>query len=102
MRRGIISVISAAMFGLTAGAVWVYLRGERFTEKTGSPDLLAQCCAFQLDSEYRIRERHIGSDSTWQALEVRRLVGADRRLSRQPADLAGRDIPEIRGLGAIG
>jgi len=26
--------ISMAMFGLTAGAVWVYLQGERFTEKT--------------------------------------------------------------------
>ena len=32
-------VISLAMFGLTAGAVWVYLQGERFTEKTLSYDL---------------------------------------------------------------
>jgi spermidine synthase len=32
-------VISLAMFGLTAGAVWVYLRGERFTAKTLSYDL---------------------------------------------------------------
>ncbi len=32
-------VISIAMFGLTAGAVWVYLRRERFTEKTLSHDL---------------------------------------------------------------
>jgi len=32
-------VISLAMFGLTAGAVWVYLKGERFTEKTLSYDL---------------------------------------------------------------
>jgi hypothetical protein len=32
-------VISAAMFGLTAGAVWVYLRGERFTEKSLPGDL---------------------------------------------------------------
>jgi len=31
--------ISMAMFGLTAGAVFVYLRGERFTEKTLSHDL---------------------------------------------------------------
>lgn len=31
--------ISMAMFGLTAGAVWVYLRRERFTEKTLSYDL---------------------------------------------------------------
>jgi hypothetical protein len=32
-------VISLAMFGLTAGAVWVYLKGERFTAKTLSYDL---------------------------------------------------------------
>ena len=32
-------VISLAMFGLTAGAVWVYLRRDRFTEKTLSYDL---------------------------------------------------------------
>jgi len=32
-------VISLAMFGLTAGAVWVYLKGARFTEKTLSYDL---------------------------------------------------------------
>ncbi len=32
-------VISLAMFGLTAGAVWVYLKRERFTEKTLSYDL---------------------------------------------------------------
>jgi spermidine synthase len=32
-------VISLAMFGLTAGAVWVYLRPIRFTEKTLSYDL---------------------------------------------------------------
>jgi hypothetical protein len=31
--------ISMAMFGLTAGAVWVYLRHDRFTEKTLSYDL---------------------------------------------------------------
>src|SRR5688572_28415646 len=32
-------VISLAMFGLTAGAVWVYLKGERFTGQTLSYDL---------------------------------------------------------------
>ena len=32
-------VISIAMFGLTAGSVWVYLRGERFTAATLSWDL---------------------------------------------------------------
>ena len=31
--------ISIAMFGLTAGSVWVYLRRERFTEATLSHDL---------------------------------------------------------------
>lgn len=32
-------VISLGMFGLTAGAVWVYLRRARFSEKTLSYDL---------------------------------------------------------------
>jgi hypothetical protein len=32
-------VISLAMFGLTAGAVWVYLKAGRFTGKTLSYDL---------------------------------------------------------------
>jgi predicted membrane-bound spermidine synthase len=31
--------ISMAMFGMTAGAVWIYLRQDRFTEKTLSSDL---------------------------------------------------------------
>src|SRR5918999_6250762 len=31
--------ISMAMFGLTVGAVWVYLRRDRFSEKTLSYDL---------------------------------------------------------------
>jgi hypothetical protein len=38
--------ISMAMFGLTAGAVWVYLRRDRFTEKTFSYDLSYYCGAF--------------------------------------------------------
>ncbi len=39
-------VISTAMFGLTAGAVWVYLRGARYTEKTLSFDLAHYSTAF--------------------------------------------------------
>ncbi|HEV2716219.1 MAG TPA: hypothetical protein VGU64_13215, partial [Terriglobales bacterium] len=39
-------VISMAMFGLTAGAVWVYLRGARFSEKTVSYDLSYYSAAF--------------------------------------------------------
>lgn len=38
--------ISMAMFGLTAGAVWVYLRRERFTEATLSYDLAHYSMAF--------------------------------------------------------
>jgi hypothetical protein len=38
--------ISMAMFGLTAGAVWVYLRRERFTERTLSYDLAHYSAAF--------------------------------------------------------
>jgi hypothetical protein len=50
--------ISMAMFGLTAGAIWVYVRGERFTRETLSDDLtyysslfalsIAACFALQL------------------------------------------------------
>ena len=36
------------MFGLTAGAVWVYLRGERYSEKTLSFDLAHYSMAFAL------------------------------------------------------
>ncbi len=39
-------VISMAMFGLTAGAVWVYLQGERYSEKTLSYDLAHNSLAF--------------------------------------------------------
>ena len=39
-------VISVAMFGLTAGAVWVYLRRDRFTEGTLSHDLTWFSTAF--------------------------------------------------------
>ena len=38
--------ISMAMVGLTAGAVWVYLRRDRFTEKTLSYDLSYYSAAF--------------------------------------------------------
>jgi len=38
--------ISMALFGLTAGAVWVYLRRDRFTEKTLSYDLSYFSAAF--------------------------------------------------------
>jgi hypothetical protein len=41
-------VISIAMFGLTAAAVWVYLRGARFTAKTLSYDLAYYSGAFGL------------------------------------------------------
>ncbi|CAL1240485.1 hypothetical protein [Candidatus Methylocalor cossyra] len=40
--------ISMAMFGLTAGAVWVYLHRKRFTPKTFSYDLAHYSAAFAL------------------------------------------------------
>lgn len=43
-------VISLAMFGLTAGAVWVYLRGDRFSEETLSDDLAGMAAAFALST----------------------------------------------------
>jgi hypothetical protein len=42
--------ISMAMFGLTVGAVWVYLRRDRFTEKTLSYDLSYFSTAFALST----------------------------------------------------
>lgn len=41
-------VISLAMFGLTAGAVWVYRKGSRFGEKTLGNDLSYFTTAFSL------------------------------------------------------
>lgn len=40
--------ISMAMFGLTAGSVWVYLKGDRYTQKTLSYDLAYFSAAFAL------------------------------------------------------
>jgi hypothetical protein len=42
--------ISMAMFGLTAGAVWLYLRRERFTEATLSYDLSHYSTAFAVST----------------------------------------------------
>src|SRR5437667_12850496 len=42
--------ISMAMFGLTVGAVWVYLRRDRFTEKTLSYDLSYFSTGFALST----------------------------------------------------
>ncbi|MBN2328613.1 MAG: class I SAM-dependent methyltransferase [Candidatus Omnitrophica bacterium] len=42
--------ISIAMFGLTAGAVWVYHKGKRFSEKTLSSDLTYYSSAFALST----------------------------------------------------
>jgi hypothetical protein len=41
-------VISAAMFGMTAGAVWMYLRRARYTQETLSHDLAWMSSAFAL------------------------------------------------------
>jgi spermidine synthase len=41
-------VISVAMFGMTAGAVWVYLRRDQFTENTLSHDLTYFASAFAI------------------------------------------------------
>lgn len=42
--------ISMAMFGLTAGAIWVYLKGKRFTEATLSDDLTYYSSLFALST----------------------------------------------------
>ena len=43
-------IISIAMFGLTLGAVWIYLRGDRFTEATLSRDLAYFSAAFAVSA----------------------------------------------------
>ncbi len=43
-------VISASMFGMTAGAVWVYLRRARYTRETLSFDLAWMTSAFALST----------------------------------------------------
>jgi hypothetical protein len=43
-------VISMAMFGLTLGAVYIYLRGDRYTEETLSDDLAKLSAAFALST----------------------------------------------------
>ncbi len=43
-------VISTAMFGLTAGAVWVYLRGARYSPRTLSFDLAHYSALFGLST----------------------------------------------------
>lgn len=43
-------IISIAMFGMTAGAVWVYLQRDRFTETTLSRDLAFFTTAFALST----------------------------------------------------
>lgn len=42
--------ISMAMFGMTAGAVWLYLRRDRFTERTLSYDLAHYSMAFAVST----------------------------------------------------
>src|ERR1041384_7632490 len=43
-------VVSAAMFGMTAGAVWVYLRGQKYTRDTLSHDLSLFTTGFALST----------------------------------------------------
>ena len=71
--------ISMAMFGLTVGAVWVYLRRDRFTEKTLSYDLSYFSTAFALSTLFclivqmsltPIVSRSITSILTWAELAI--------------------------------
>ncbi len=47
-------VISMAMFGLTVGAVWVYLRGARFSQATLSADLAKYSAAFAVATGFSV------------------------------------------------
>jgi hypothetical protein len=39
-------VIGIAMFGLSAGGIWVYLKPQRFTPSALPTNLSSHCCAF--------------------------------------------------------
>jgi predicted membrane-bound spermidine synthase len=71
--------ISMAMFGLTVGAVWVYLRRDRFTDKTLSYDLSYFSMAFALSTLFclivqmsltPIVSRSMTSILTWAELAI--------------------------------
>src|SRR5918996_9570 len=71
--------ISMAMFGLTVGAVWVYLRRDRFTERTLSYDLSYFSTAFALSTLFclivqmsltPIVSRSLTSLLTWAELAI--------------------------------
>src|SRR5687768_3731265 len=71
--------ISMAMFGLTVGAVWVYLRRDRFTEQTLSYDLSYFSTAFALSTLFcliaqmsltPIVSRSLTSILTWAQLAI--------------------------------
>jgi hypothetical protein len=63
-------VISIAMFGLTAGAIFVYLRKERFRPERLSYDLAVATLAFAFERPARFR-----ADFTFCALETDWLAG---------------------------
>jgi len=71
--------ISMAMFGLTVGAVWVYLRRDRFSEKTLSYNLSYFSTAFALSTLFcliaqmsltPIVSRSLTSILTWAQLAI--------------------------------
>ena len=71
--------ISMAMFGLTVGAVWVYFRRDRFTDKTLSYDLSYFSMAFALSTLFclivqmsltPIVSRSMTSILTWAELAI--------------------------------
>jgi hypothetical protein len=51
--------ISMAMFGLTAGSVWIYLKRDRYTQKTMSYEPLAKII--------RITGRHKATARPWES-----------------------------------
>jgi spermidine synthase len=72
--------ISMAMFGLTAGAIWVYSKRDRFTEKTLTYDLgyfssifavsIAVCFAFQMSLALQSPGLHTTLGNIWAWLEL--------------------------------
>src|SRR5437879_5270888 len=98
-------VISIAMFGLTAGAVFVYLRKERFRPERLSYDLAVATLAFA----FRSRHPHTidAGDRRLTVAHLSSRLGGIRALSRLSVFLFGRcrepcadaqPLPDRKGL----
>ena len=82
-------VISIAMFGLTAGAVFVYLRTKRFSPERLSYDLAVAALAFALTTDLAILVQLTLADRRFAVGHLSGRLGGIRALSRCSVFLFG-------------